>query len=85
MKFLLALGRVGPVGALLTLSSGPAVAQAPSVHALTTEYRTNPVGTDTPRPRLSWKIVSATRNTGTGRLPGAGSPPKRPRWFPAGN
>ena len=33
------------------------------VNALTTEYRVNPLGTDTPRPRLSWKLVSPLRNT----------------------
>ena len=34
-----------------------------SVTGLLTEYRANPLGTDVLRPRLSWRIESATRNT----------------------
>ena len=30
---------------------------------LRVEYLTNPIGIDVVQPRLSWRIVSATRNT----------------------
>ncbi|MCC3373942.1 alpha-L-rhamnosidase [Cohnella sp. REN36] len=33
------------------------------VKALTNEYRTNPLGTDTRKPRLSWKLESGRRGT----------------------
>src|SRR5881396_2480608 len=37
--------------------------QSPSVTGLRVEYLTNPLGIDAPRPRLSWRISSAERNT----------------------
>ena len=40
-----------------------AILQAPTVTGLRVEYLTNPLGIDAPRPRLSWRITSAERNT----------------------
>ena len=34
-----------------------------TVEGLRVEYLTNPIGIDVVQPRLSWRIVSATRNT----------------------
>ncbi len=34
-----------------------------AVHALRVEYLADPMGIDTPRPRLSWQITSSARNT----------------------
>jgi alpha-L-rhamnosidase len=51
------------MAALAATASGLA-AQAPlAVHDLRVEYVTNPMGIDVPRPRLSWKLESTTRNT----------------------
>ena len=36
---------------------------SPKVTALRTEYKTNPLGIDTRKPRLSWQLQSATRGT----------------------
>src|ERR1043166_945681 len=40
-----------------------AAIQAPGVTGLRAEYLTNPLGIDAARPRLSWRITSAERNT----------------------
>ena len=40
-----------------------AAIQAPGVTGLRVEYLTNPLGIDAARPRLSWRMTSAERNT----------------------
>lgn len=51
--------------ALLVASSAERLSaqSALAVSGLLTEYRTNPVGTDIARPRLSWRLESDVRNT----------------------
>ena len=49
---------------LLTATARPAPADTTlHVTGLRTEYLSNPIGSDARRPRLSWRLVSATRGT----------------------
>jgi alpha-L-rhamnosidase len=51
----------------ILLAAVTALQQAPlGVSGLRVEYLTSPVGIDAPRPRLSWRITSAQRNTEQG-------------------
>lgn len=56
---------VGPalLVALPLLGVAPAPQGRLDVTALRVEYLSNPLGIDAPRPRLSWRITSDTRNT----------------------
>ena len=47
--------------ALLTLSASPLASQV-AVQDLICEYKTNPIGIDSPQPRLSWKLSSTKQN-----------------------
>ncbi len=56
---MLALMRV--LWALLMLAAGEAAGQSVAVSGLRTEHAENPLGVDTPSPRLSWLIQSSRR------------------------
>jgi alpha-L-rhamnosidase len=51
------------LGTILALPSFAFAAAPLAVANLRCEYKTNPVGIDTPQPRLSWELVSTTRGT----------------------
>jgi alpha-L-rhamnosidase len=45
----------------LAVGNGTCFAKSPSVDCLRCEYKTNPLGIDVEKPRLSWKITSSER------------------------